>query len=670
MGQAHGKPLHGPNTRPSCPPDPFETYHAGHTSVPPLPEPPHSAPAGPSRETSDLSTDFGSIPRRDVKSLGAKPKDIARKISQRARSRPPGWKGNTSSGPTVLDKMKAFEEMVAAAEMRAGWELGHGHGRVTTLAASKTELPTGSRLDNLAAPLPAPPPTHFSSSLSTPAISTRPIHYRRTSGTSVKSGRISVKSPRRAEREWRAKVAALAHAASPHSSVVHLRGPVPPKRTPGTSLPHRHTRSESPASDIVITPPHSLPNDTNTPAFTVLENRSFETLGHHLPISPLVQRFEIGEGDRERKASVPRSVSSYYLDPLNGSRAATRPSSLATSQLLFTIPAGNVSPLRESTMPSEAEDDGVENAEIPTRVSPPRTPSHPRQATAISPSDLRTPETMSPALAESAVRPAGFSYRANGSSAAPSPTCARENDAQPLCLIDRQSNTKSSTSQNQRLSPPVATYTPRKNKLKLEGMAPRITPSPTVKQHTSATPATPLSPMTTFYLTAPIESINTLYTGSNSPEQTKAHPYSRAPIYQDIEAPPPSLAEHKLTAPPADPKTVSQEDKVPRPTSLVSYDPFTVPPKQRKVKEKGSGKPKPPKDPRPVLQLKKTQPKAAIVGGCSETRDGRMELERQREKLRRMGVDLTPGMVDGQRPPKSGLPMAVGRSLRGMPVEC
>ena len=189
------------------------------------------------------------------------------------------------------------------------------------------------------------------------------------------------------------------------------------------------------------------------------------------------------------------------------------------------------------------------------------------------------------------------------------------------------------------------------------------TPARAGRPSCSAIPATPISPMTAFYLTAPIEAINTSLPGYDSPERVRAHPYS-AILPQDTTI---SLRQTETEAP----KTAASARMRPHVRAapsvpvLASHDPFTA--RFEIFPEKIQATTQPPivKAARPVLQLKKVQPNAPkSTRGNNErdARDRRIELERQREKLRRMGVDLTPGMVDGQRPPKSGLPMSV--SLR------
>jgi hypothetical protein len=58
-----------------------------------------------------------------------------------------------------------------------------------------------------------------------------------------------------------------------------------------------------------------------------------------------------------------------------------------------------------------------------------------------------------------------------------------------------------------------------------------------------------------------------------------------------------------------------------------------------------------------VLQVRKAQPKANIIGTGAQAAS--REKEREFEKYQRMGIDLTPGMQDGNRPAKSGLPVSV-----------
>jgi hypothetical protein len=71
-----------------------------------------------------------------------------------------------------------------------------------------------------------------------------------------------------------------------------------------------------------------------------------------------------------------------------------------------------------------------------------------------------------------------------------------------------------------------------------------------------------------------------------------------------------------------------------------------------------------------VLQAKRTQPTEAVLGSAYDSKSARSDLERQREKMRKLGVDLTPGMEDGRRPPKSGLPRDVSDRQSGSGWVC
>ena len=183
------------------------------------------------------------------------------------------------------------------------------------------EAGTFKRSSSPGIPLPATAgPAHLRSST-----------YRRSSIKSVHSDRISIKSTHRAEKEWRARVAGLAGRKSTLSTLpVEIRGPVPPRRTPG---PGR--RSPSPEDDALQTP-QQTEVEQGTPTKSIMSNRSFETLGHYAHLTSEVE----DSPTHDRQDSIPQSVSLFFLDP--NCPDGTRPSSLVAPSILTAIPPSPV----------------------------------------------------------------------------------------------------------------------------------------------------------------------------------------------------------------------------------------------------------------------------------------------------------------------------------------
>lgn len=169
----------------------------------------------------------------------------------------------------------------------------------------------------------------------------RPTVSRRDSTTSTRSSK-------RTEREWGARTLALGRSGdtptrgfdlNPRNSgtirpdnIPH-QGPLPPRRPPRKAMLQR---SPSPEDESLVTPPHLIPL-RNAPARSFTSKKSFATLGHHAHLVPTKDNVNDGlDSDevtlRDRKVSVPHSVSSFYFDP--NSRGGTRPSSFAASQIL------------------------------------------------------------------------------------------------------------------------------------------------------------------------------------------------------------------------------------------------------------------------------------------------------------------------------------------------
>ncbi|WVQ99811.1 hypothetical protein IAU59_006953 [Kwoniella sp. CBS 9459] len=318
----HYSPQH---TRPAPPPPVIapEFYHA-----------PHSAPVVPTTSTT-------SKPRGLIRTLSAKRRGESPRKPQFDDLPPIGsLKALKTLGQADARlRMKDFEALVARAEAEAG---------LTQDETVPPNSPTSKRVSigrGLGLDEHTPSPVPLSA---TPAY-LRPAPHRRSSTSSIHSSRASIKSARRAEREWRAKVAALSSGFSPYyhtSPKAHRsKGPVPPRRALGSAAAlsaSQTSRSMSPTTEeggtIIVTPPHNTSASFSTP----LSNKSFETLGHYPNASPAdgpPSPSPTGEWEaRSRKPSVPHSAVSSMYEP------RPRTSSLASSQLLAP------SPLRVDTM--------------------------------------------------------------------------------------------------------------------------------------------------------------------------------------------------------------------------------------------------------------------------------------------------------------------------------
>ncbi|WVQ74748.1 hypothetical protein IAR50_004353 [Cryptococcus sp. DSM 104548] len=321
MGQANGRMTESETS----------LHVASVTSLPPTPMPeypdfhhaPHSAPL--------LSNNaFSTMPKALHRSLSKNRRGAPPKSKDRAQPTPPSVPGIPGLGTNVkplkvLEKMdvseelKAFEALVLQAEARAG--IPQPQSRSIKRCSKSTLVPSLSPRHTPSISVPStalnPTPPHLRSGL-----------YRRNStSSSIHSSRGSVKSSRRAEREWRAKVAALSSGFGPgdspskeraRSSPLGRGGPVPPRRRANTSarsvvprLASAKPESSPAPTAASLLPPHSssIASSSLTPfpppgrdksiAKSIQGRKSFETLGHYL---------HVPEG-RERQASVPRSVS-------------------------------------------------------------------------------------------------------------------------------------------------------------------------------------------------------------------------------------------------------------------------------------------------------------------------------------------------------------------------
>jgi hypothetical protein len=318
--------------------------------------PPSSAvPAG-----SANSRTFAGIglPKPGLGGFGSKPKGLARKLSRKGPPAPIITKKSMGPDPFEARPFSPMPPMEGMEGIKSQQAIVEEYGSKTAKAgsfpirlgsevqaqpqASRSQVPFPSSGDSTRIPSSGITP----GAPITPVTPTNPAIHRRVSSM-TRSPRASIRSSpsKRAEREWRAKVAGLAH--NHRSNNVETRGPVPPRRVfqaPGVS---DRDRSSSPEEDNVVTPVNSLPANSllqqqqeNTPAKSFASNRSFETLGHYAHLSPTRISPEADPGPRQ--CSVPQSVvSSFYFDQ-RASRVSTHLSPLVNSATLSPIPSSQV----------------------------------------------------------------------------------------------------------------------------------------------------------------------------------------------------------------------------------------------------------------------------------------------------------------------------------------
>ncbi len=586
MGQANGKsfPL---ALLPSTGPD--STLFRSQPSLSPLPTsqptftPPRDIATGDTSPRSNNDNITGNLPLPPA-TVMAKSKNMVRKLSKKAGfrridggSRAEGF-GKVSASNTLEDDLKAFESLVLDAEARTPTV------HTTSIDPSKTiKAGTAKRMsvsDGSPIPFPSALPAHV-----------RPGTHHRSSTTSIHSGRTSIKSAHRAEREWRARVAGLARGGSrtPRSSVVDVRGPVPPRRTPGPQ------RSPSPEDDTIVTPP---PPELESGVFRT-RNRSFETLGHppHLreaDESPL----------RDRKASVPHSISSFYFE--TDTRGNTRPPSLAASQLLPSIPPSPVThraslPPFDNFLSSLTSVCGTPKQNIPSLL-----PSETAQK-AIGLEEDRGNLEAEPTMPTRGDLPGDL--RSAWITSSPVPIILRRNGIPLDCL-------------------PFNADQPESQR--------HLTPQRPI----SLTPSTPYSPVTAFILTAPIDQIPWTMEDPTTPQRVDAHPY--AIVQADWRSPPPPTPPSKSSLKPMYTIPIQPHDHD------TSFDPFTAPPPvpRRPIGLRNRSNSSIPA----ALKPRRTVPRVEVLGTGHS--DGY-----------RPGVDLTPGRETGNRPPKSGLPNEVSTTF-------
>ncbi|KAK8854950.1 hypothetical protein IAR55_003690 [Kwoniella newhampshirensis] len=343
MGQTQGKlesefsPQHRHRTPSSSSPGTKDPFHRPTLSK--HYRAPHSAPVLPTKKSSTAVGIFRSLSQKRAED------DPPPRVKS---SRPNDKVSKQSAGMDLADAFKTFEALVVKAETEAG---------VFSDEIKTTYRPTDHSIPR---PLPPYPPPNLVSSF-----------QQRTSTSSIQSpSRGSVKSARRAEREWLAKVAALSSGMNPRHSDTNsdkvttphpYRGPVPPRRQrPATSARQSNSSpsTEDETSLVLITPPPSSTENGRT----LMSSISFETLGHHVRLVSNTSSTRLVQGNgRGIKPSVPRSaISSFYADGGNGT--GSRPNSFAASMvLLSTIPLDEDTDRSPSVILSSSSDVGPVN---------------------------------------------------------------------------------------------------------------------------------------------------------------------------------------------------------------------------------------------------------------------------------------------------------------------
>jgi len=281
--------------------------------------------------------------------FGSKPKGLARKLSRKGPPAPIVTKKSMGPDPFEARPFSPMPPMEGMEGIKSQQAIVEEYGSKTIKAGSfpirpRSEVQARRQVPNSQVPFPSS--GNINRAPITPVTPTNPAVHRRVSSM-TRSPRASIRSSpsKRAEREWRAKVAGLAH--NHRANNFETRGPVPPRRVfqaPGVS---DRDRSSSPEEDSLVTPVNSLPakgllqqQQENTPAKSFASNRSFETLGHYAHLSPTRISEQADPGPRQ--CSVPQSVgSSFYFDQ-RASRVSTHLSPLVNSATLSPIPSSQV----------------------------------------------------------------------------------------------------------------------------------------------------------------------------------------------------------------------------------------------------------------------------------------------------------------------------------------
>ncbi|WRT68214.1 uncharacterized protein IL334_005190 [Kwoniella shivajii] len=666
-------------------PDPFHHSPPVHRTAPvPHVSPafyhaPHSAPVIPT----------SLKPKGLIRSLSAKRRSEKSLTRQQQLMEEPDLPpiGNLKALKTlgqvnIKKSMKEFETLVQRAEIEAGIE-PPSINNDTSSTFPRHRIKRSSIGEE-----------HFERDSPIPTLSAtpaylRPTPYRRSSASSIHSSRVSIKSARRAEREWRAKVAALSSGFSPvHQNDISptkprkSKGPVPPKRIPNSAFAlsaSQTSRSPSPPmteeGTIVITPPHSAPTSFGTP----LSNKSFETLGHYPNSSAIESPSPASNSEsRERKPSVPYSVySSVYSTVKDGYEGLARPISFASGQWLAPHTA---SPLKVDITSAEVDDDGGlfspnsldgnETATTPSCKPPHRESLPPFDSFKSSPrliGDTALPQfdmPSSPSHIEHSWNKTEKKHQSLPSPPRPSPSQARRPSLHiPSLVIPNTPPTLPPFTFSAPSSP--GPTTPIKQ-----------VPSTPTNTVTEEEPATPYSPTTAYILSAPSPTIDQLAfsdtygTFATSPEKKQRNPHckpvtpiSKHPFTIGAKPSPEATAgierEPSGEYPSVSSKVVlrhattanngrafspaSGVGVIPRRSSIDPFIPRQLPSTMRPT--------------HPNALMSRHVPnipsmKAGIIG-TSEEYVKEPGLKRLRGK-----VNLTPGMENGCRPPKSGLPMA------------
>ncbi|WVQ82066.1 hypothetical protein IAT38_004194 [Cryptococcus sp. DSM 104549] len=690
MGQANGKyeldtPPHTAGAEYFHSPLPTpEFYHA-----------PHSAPvfgtasSGSSSKPSALSRALSQSQRRRADTSPARGPPLPPASSMPPPPPPPSAASlkalKTLGQLDVKESLRSFEALVVRAEAEAGIVHVEEDARTlrgmtrskrssTMASAGGSHFTAGSGM----APMHSVTPSGSVTASATPP-GLRPTPHRRSSTSSIHSSRTSIKSARRAEREWRAKVAALSSGFSPSkdsssgsggaggSGTVGSRGPVPPRRnlarlgqgsvkrtgTPTRSpLAASHitasaaaTAASSPTIPTILAPspsPSLEPTAAPTPgllpfpalertrtngAKSIVGRKSFETLGHYIHLAA-------GEG-HERQVSVPYSVSASSLrTDRTEVTGRVRQESVAASTLLALESAG------EGVVVEEPEEEGEEKGEENGEEEPVKETDEVKEERAPTP----TPAEKKPVPTQ-------------------------------LALSSLPTRTAASPLAEAPCSTPV-----------------RTTPS--------SEPTTPYSPTTAYILSAP--SIELAWqseafmlprtksggVGAGVPglDEPKTPVHTRHPFTlgtQDSPTPPTPPNKSPAPPPPPKPSAVPADRAIPRlwadqstprliPTRQVPTPPAQAPsPTPTSVLKKKPSLPvtssSGPLQPRRTQTAPNTYSHAhshsfAYSQPAGSAKKNLLGSKEKNAPMKRYGngakgaMDLTPGMESGQRPPKSGLP--------------
>lgn len=682
------------------------------------------------------------MPRSKVNGFASKPKGLVRKLSR--RSPPAPIQTKKSMGPDPFEArpfspvQSSFDvmEVLGSGEIQSGtesegMEMGVKKVKACTFPrgpgvrerTSIPDLPILSPVATVSFPVTTQP---------SPAINTTEIQQsnlassqiRSASGSIVSHHKNSIKSSpsRRAEREWRAKVAGMA--VNNRSPKIGGRGPVPPKRhyplavtvpapgptysplgqsalaqgaqggmvtTPTTPSPHRSFGSGPVSGEV---------GDKGTPAKSFVSNRSFETLGHYANLSPTRAGIPAARAGVSlsvaspgtRHCDVPRSVvSSFYFDNTT-SRVSTHLSPVVQPSLLLPVTAA----------PNQ----------VGSSIGSPRITDRPvSQAKAALPpfsSFQLSPASVGPPL--SPIPGGDTSRQASHSSLLPAVPGAARRSSDGMRVSDPSNQTRLSnhqvspttmlaTSQSSSSSGEVPKTPMRSNTEILVDRSvggPPITPI-TNKQHPhSAGPGTPYSPTTAYILQAEdIDQVHLfasdidlgIHVGHRDDEHEsesrfapgQRHPYARTPSMM-IDSPPTQKSRHLVPVPSLlqgrlEPVTMSASGSgsgsgfgLRKTMPLCPRHEVISPPcrhtphlsvHQHQYPSRSTSRQH--QHHRQYIDRDESSQrgiKADIIGVGAGGRQ-RSYGASGSTVLSHRKVDLTPGMESGYRPPKSGLPVAV-----------